>query len=211
MIVIITLSLFLTLITFPSSWLTRANMNHKVSEPRTRITTSTHTRSNVQQHHSSLHSSSTHSSHEDQPTNPPKDETDAEKADRLLAATLLFYKESLTNPIADFNASLSPFLFDLQTFTQQHSLAQQIILSGGTTQEQQSARATFLTAPWQGDSTNTTIIDFLFWTIANLRKPLVPFKLSIEVCLRVSPSLYPFTHILQLHRIDDFSPLPTEL
>jgi hypothetical protein len=183
-------------------------MNHKVSEPRTRLITSTHTRPSAQQqqqqqqqqqhhNHSSL-LSSPHSNHDDQPMNPLKDETDAEKADRLLAATLLFYKKSSTNPITNFNPSLSPLFLELQTFTQQHSLAQQFILSGDTTREQQSARATLLTAPWLGDSTNTTMIEFLLWTITNLRKPLVSFKHSIEVPSLVSSRRSLLTYILQL-------------
>ncbi|KAK5808729.1 hypothetical protein F5H01DRAFT_350337 [Linnemannia elongata] len=160
-------------------------MNHKASESRTRIIPSTHSYTHShQQQHSPLHSSSSHANHDDQPRNPPKDETDAEKADRLLAATLLFYKEASTTSLTNFSPSLSPLFLELQTFTQHHSLARQFVVPGDTLLEQRSARATLLAAPWGAEPTITTIINFLFWMIVNLRKPLVSFKHSIEVNAR---------------------------
>lgn len=155
-------------------------MNHKTSESRTRIIPSTHSYTHSQQQQHPPHSFSPHANHDDRLRNPPKDETDTEKADRLLAATLLFYKEASTTSITNFSPSLSPLFHELQTFTQHHSLARQFVVHGDTFLEQRSARATLLTAPWEAEP-SITILDFLFWTIVNLRKPFVSFKHSIEV------------------------------
>lgn len=179
-------------------------MNHKASDSRTRIIPSTHSYTHShQQQHSPLHSSSSHANHDDQPRNPPKDETDAEKADRLLAATLLFYKEASTTSLTNFSPSLSPLFLELQTFTQHHSLARQFVVPGDTLFEQRSARATLLAAPWGAEPTITTIINFLFWMIVNLRKPLVSFKHSIEVLSLVESRLLgsacPFVQLTVRH------------
>lgn len=167
---------------FPSDHL-HAAMNHKTSESRTRTITSTHNYTHSQQQqqqHLPLHSSSQYANNDDQSRNPPKDESDGEKAERLLAATLLFYKETSTSN-TNFIPSLSPLFPELQTFTQHHSLARQFVVPGDTLLEQRSARATVLTSSWEAEPTIISIIDFLFWTIVNLRKPLVSFKHSIEV------------------------------
>jgi len=169
-----------------------ATMNHKASESRTRIIHPTHSYTySQQQQYPPLHSSSPNANHDDQPRNPPKDETDAEKADRLLAATLLFYKEASITSLTNFNPSISPLFLELQTFTQHHSLARQFVVPGDTLLEQRSAGVTLLTGPWEAEPSITTIIDFLFWMIVNLRKPLVSFKHSIEVRSLAESRLHP--------------------
>ncbi|KAF9090456.1 hypothetical protein BGX23_005954 [Mortierella sp. AD031] len=146
-------------------------MNHKVVvESRTRITAINPTHNQ----HTPLYTSP-HSNHGDQSTTQPENESDAEKADRLLAAMLLFYKETSTVPLINQNRSnkgndsspTPPLFHELHSFTQQHSLAQKFISRGDSAKEQQSAMVALSTASWAIESSNITIIDYLFWTIAN--------------------------------------------
>jgi hypothetical protein len=99
-----------------------------------------------------------------------------EKAAKLLAAILVFYSNTMLNPIP--LSHLPPLLKDLDAFVQTApSPTTQFLAKGATPLEQQSSSIALSPV-----GANTTLLaDHLFYTITNLRRPLHSFQTSIEV------------------------------
>lgn len=105
-------------------------------------------------------------------------EARVERAGKLLAATLVFYRNTILNPIA--RSYPPPLLKDLEAYIESESSPATRHLSRGTTLLEQQSSSIALSP--SGPKGPVSLADQLFYTTINLRSPLHSFQMSIAVC-----------------------------
>ncbi|CAO3568514.1 unnamed protein product [Mortierella alpina] len=144
-------------------------MNHRTAELRIQPGTALHSRSHHQPQSKLTQGHHGHHGH-------PAKASRAEKAEQLLATVLVFYRDAMSNPLAD--SVPPPFFQELQAHVHSNPpLPFQFVSKGDSTLEQQSAD---IALGSDASRSGWSLVDYLFYTIVNLQRPQLSPRDAIE-------------------------------